>query len=296
MKRLSAPLRRLLGVLALIGGIGAAGDAGAACFSVSVPSGSVNIDYSPLDNTDAVQTFQIEVLNISCGTSAPLIGVANTPIDPSGAAAGGRTVLNFDAQAFKGGATVVFSGSGDQLSTVSEASIDDGQTRSATWTLQIPAHSIVPYAQRDFTIYVAGAIGGVYAYAAVPVHVNVATVTQLSFAGAATTLTMDFHELTSSDSQNIAVLAQATVPFDITWSSANNGVLKNLGDSSWTIPYTALLGGVTINNATPYADLTNGGTQGAISTLPLIVTIGDATNKRAGTYQDIVTIKIQPHP
>lgn len=288
-------MKRLAGALIVAAALVWAGGADAACFGVDVPSGSIDVSYSPLDNADVVQTFQIEVHNISCGASPPLIGAANTPVDPSGAAAGVRTVLGYDADVSKGGASVVLSGGSDQLSTVSETSIDDGETRSATWTLRIPAHSIVPYAQRDFTIYAVGSIGGVYAYAAVAVHVNVATVTQLSFAGAATTLTMDFHELASNDSQNVNVLAQATVPFDITWSSANNGVLKNLGDSNWTIPYTALLGGVTIDNATPYADLTNGGTQGAISALPLIVTIGDATNKRAGTYQDIVTIRIQPH-
>jgi len=283
------------GALIVAAGLFWAGAADAACFSVDVPSGSVTVNYSPLDNSDSVQTFQIEVHNISCGASSPLIGVANTPVDPSGVASGTRTVLGYGAQIENGGSTVELSGNSDQLVTVSEASIDDGETRSATWSIRIPAHSIVPYAQRDFTIYAVGSIGGVFVYATVPVHLDVATVTQLSFAGAATTLTMDFGELTSNDSQNVNVLAQATVPFDVTWQSANDGVLKNTGASSWTIAYTALLNGVTINNATPYADLTNGGTQGAISALPLIVTIGDATNKRAGTYQDIVTIKIQPH-
>jgi hypothetical protein len=291
-------LRRLSGLAAVLTALVAATSAEAACFSVQSPGGAVTINYSPLTVGDTTKTFQIEVTNINCGTAAvPQIGVSNVDRNFAGAANGSRTVLSYDADVKNGSSGITLSSDTDQLALVTGTAIDNGQTASQTWTLRIPEHSVVPYAQRVFTIYTVGSIGGSYSAATLQVHVNVATVTQLSFAGAGTELTVDFGELSTGETEpnSIAINAQATVPFDITWTSDNNGVLKNLSDESWTIPYTAVLNGTTVSNSTHYTDTTPGGTQGAESSLSLHLTVGDVTGKRAGTYRDIVTIKIQPH-
>jgi len=271
------------------------GGANAACFTVSVVSGPVIVAYNPLDNSDTRQTFQIELHNDSCGTGAGEIGVSNTPVDSAGAAIGSPVQTGYDVQAANGSATVNFDQSVATLAQVSAGTVAEGQSADLTWTIDIAAHSIIDYDKRNFTIYVVGAMGGAYEYIPVNLQVDITAITQLSFAGAATTLTMDFGELSSNASQNIGVFAQATVPFDIVWTSENNGVLKNLGDANWQIPYTATLNGTVMGNSTVYTDTTGGGTQGASVSLPLTVTIGDASDKKAGTYRDIVTIKIQPH-
>lgn len=268
----------------------------AACFTVQAVPSSVSITYSPLDSGDATQTFQIQVTN-SCGASGTLqIGVSNTDLNASGAPTGARTSLSYNADIEQGGSNIDLSSNTDQLATVAGGTIADGATIGQTWTVRIPAHSVIPYAQRSFTIYAVGAIDGSYFAVPTTVTVDVAQVTQLSFAGGATSLTVDFGELSTGAFQDLNVNAQATVPFDISWSSANNGVLKNLSDASWTIPYTAVLNGTTVDNSTGYTDTTLGGTQGAVTSLPLHVAVGDISNKRAGTYQDIVTISIAAHP
>ena len=272
--------------------------ASAACFTVAVVSGPITVSYNPLDSTDATATVTLELRNVSCGNGASgLIGVSNVPVTSTGSLVGSPSQLSYTAKLSYDSSHVVafnISNAKDRFDP-STITLNNGSSFDSTWTVDIAANSVIPYGQRTFTAYIAGAINNSYTYIPVTVTVSVAQVTQLSFAGAATTLTMDFGELSSNASQNINVMAQATVPFDITWTSQNNGVLKNLGDSTWSVPYTATLNGTTVNNSTIYTDLTNGGTQGASVSLPVVVTVGNATNKKAGTYQDIVTIKIAPH-
>jgi hypothetical protein len=288
--------RRFFTVILVAAAISAASPAiAAACFSVGVAGGNaVTVNYSPLSNADTVQDFQIQLQNISCGSVAPLVGVSNGPTDDSGVETGPRTVLSFNAQIDSGGTPVVLSVDSNQLETANAGIVANGSAIGTTWHLRIPAHSVVPYAQRDFTIYAIGAVGGSYVSTAATVHLEVAPIAQVFFAGSAPTLTVDFGELTTGEQQALAVHAQATVPFDIHWSSENAGALK-LGTTSWTVPYTATFDGANVDNdTTVYSDTSSGGTDGADVALPLVVTVGDAANKRAGTYRDVVTITIVP--
>ena len=272
--------------------------ASAACFTVAVVSGPITVSFNPLDSTDATATVTLELRNVSCGSGASgMIGVSNVPVANNGNPIGSPSQLSYGAKiSYDSNHVIAFNitNAKDRFDP-STITLNNGASFDSAWTVTVTANSVIPFGQRTFTAYIVGAINNSYTYIPVTVTVSVAQVTQLSFAGAATTLTMDFGELSSNASQNINVMAQATVPFDITWTSQNNGVLKNLGDSTWSVPYAATLNGTTVNNSTVYTDLTTGGTQGASVSLPVVVTVGNTTNKKAGTYQDIVTIKIAPH-
>ncbi|MBV9044023.1 MAG: hypothetical protein JO167_07225 [Alphaproteobacteria bacterium] len=289
-----ATLARL--ILGLVLTTGTTSVAKAACFSLSVPSGPVTVNYNPLNASDTTQSFTIQITNNTCGSAtAQKLNISNVPLADDNSPIGTPVNNGYKSRAIRGAQVVQFDRDTPDSSSESFGTLANGQSATAQWDLLIGHNAVIPYAKRDFTMYVVGRMQSHTIYIAVPVHINVATVTQLSFAGAATTLTMDFGALASNATQTINVSAQATVPFDISWSSENNGVMKNVGSTGWSVPYTATLNGTGVSNSTPYSDTTLGGTQGAITSLPLVVTVGDASSKRAGTYRDVVTITISPH-
>lgn len=129
----------------------------------------------------------------------------------------------------------------------------------------------------------------------IPINVNVAETMSVNIAGGATTRTFDFGPLSSGGKQNVNIQARSSAPFKISFISDMDGVLKLGGNaaSSLEIPYTATLDGNLIDAGTPYENADPNGTNGLDVNLPFEVTIGDTSNKRAGTYSDIITLRIE---
>lgn len=83
----------------------------------------------------------------------------------------------------------------------------------------------------------------------------------------------------------------STGEYDVSVTSANSGRLR-LGASEWFVPYTVALGGKSLN-------LTGAGTASGPpssglrrDSLPIQFVIGDVSDRRAGTYSDIVSISV----
>ncbi len=83
----------------------------------------------------------------------------------------------------------------------------------------------------------------------------------------------------------------STGRYDLTVSSANSGRLR-LGSSDWTVPYSVSIGGNTVN-------LVGAGTVSGQSdkgltrdSLPIHFVIGDVSDRRAGTYSDVISISV----
>lgn len=127
------------------------------------------------------------------------------------------------------------------------------------------------------------------------VNITVPDTMSLNIAGAGVSKTLDFGVLHSGDTKNVNIQARATSAFKIGFTSDMGGSLKLNGDdsSSWSIPYVATLDGSPITDASPYINNAAVGTNGLDLSLPFIVTIGDMTDKRAGTYSDIITLKVE---
>ena len=83
---------------------------------------------------------------------------------------------------------------------------------------------------------------------------------------------------------------QSTRAFELSVESQNNGKLR-LAGTEWSVPYQLLIDGRIAPNSThAYASDSRPGRRSA--TLPIGFLIGDAGQKRAGTYSDVVAISI----
>lgn len=73
--------------------------------------------------------------------------------------------------------------------------------------------------------------------------------------------------------------------------SLNGGVLR-LAGTQWAVPYRVVIDGkvATIGSESAYVSSNRAGLR--TDTLPLAFSIGDAANRRAGTYSDVLTVSI----
>lgn len=83
----------------------------------------------------------------------------------------------------------------------------------------------------------------------------------------------------------------STGSYDLQVVSANSGKLR-LGSTEWTIPYTVSIGGDAVNLS---GTSTLSGPTGAgyrREALPIQFVIGDVSDRRAGTYSDVISISV----
>lgn len=83
----------------------------------------------------------------------------------------------------------------------------------------------------------------------------------------------------------------STGSYDISVTSANSGRLR-LGSSDWTVPYSIALGGNTVNLIGTQSVSGPAATGYRRDALPIQFIVGDVSNKRAGSYTDIVSISV----
>jgi hypothetical protein len=83
----------------------------------------------------------------------------------------------------------------------------------------------------------------------------------------------------------------STGEYAISVSSANSGKLR-LGASEWSIPYSVAIGGnsINLNGASTLAG--PGGSGLKRDSLPIQFLIGDVSDKRSGTYSDVISISV----
>ncbi|RYY22443.1 MAG: hypothetical protein EOP62_23170 [Sphingomonadales bacterium] len=83
----------------------------------------------------------------------------------------------------------------------------------------------------------------------------------------------------------------STGSYDLNVTSANSGRLR-LGSSDWYVPYSVAIGGNSVNLAG--ARTISGTAEGGLrrEALPIQFLIGDTSDRRAGTYSDVISISI----
>ncbi len=83
----------------------------------------------------------------------------------------------------------------------------------------------------------------------------------------------------------------STGRYDLQVSSANSGKLR-LGSSDWTVPYTLVVGGTSVN-LTGVSTVAGPSDMGyRRDSLPIHFVIGDISDRRAGKYSDVVSISV----
>lgn len=126
---------------------------------------------------------------------------------------------------------------------------------------------------------------------------TVPTSISVNIAGGGTTTTLDYGALTAGAVRSVNIEARSNVNYQLSTTALNLGNLTLAPPySSWTIPYTATLGGssLTLTGTTVLGPF--GQTPYAGTTRTLAATIGTIGNKRAGIYSDEITITIQVAP
>lgn len=83
----------------------------------------------------------------------------------------------------------------------------------------------------------------------------------------------------------------STGEYDVSVSSANSGKLR-MGASDWYVPYTVAIGGNAINLSGARTISGANGTGFRRDSLPIQFVIGDVSDKRAGTYSDVISISV----
>ncbi|SEH13562.1 hypothetical protein SAMN05428974_0826 [Sphingopyxis sp. YR583] len=83
----------------------------------------------------------------------------------------------------------------------------------------------------------------------------------------------------------------STGQYDLQVTSANSGKLR-LGASDWTVPYSVAVGGTSVNlsGAGRVSGPTGSGYRR--DSLPIQFVIGDTSDRRAGTYSDVISISV----
>jgi hypothetical protein len=91
----------------------------------------------------------------------------------------------------------------------------------------------------------------------------------------------------------LSLYVQSTRPYTISFDSTNSGQLR-LAGSDWAIPYQLMVADRTLalDGLAEYAP--GMGTALERQSIPLNFAIGDASDKRAGKYSDVITVSIAP--
>lgn len=118
-------------------------------------------------------------------------------------------------------------------------------------------------------------------------------------AGGGSATTVDFGELVAGAARSVNIEARSNVNYQLRATSLNLGVMQLPPPyDTWSVGYAATLDGssVALSAATGTTIGPSTPTPSAGRTHPLAVTIGSVAGKRAGTYSDEITIRIEVAP
>lgn len=116
-----------------------------------------------------------------------------------------------------------------------------------------------------------------------------------SFNSSAPQLTLDFGALQAGQAKSCDVLIKQNNNCTVNYSSANNGVLKQIPTPTTDqIPYAFSASGMNLDLTQPGSILLPSGVspQPNGNRYPILITIGALDNPAAGTYQDQITISV----
>jgi hypothetical protein len=138
--------------------------------------------------------------------------------------------------------------------------------------------------------------GAVLQSAPVAVTYTVERVLSVNIKGGNSATTLDFGALAKGNQRTIAVQARSNQSYQLDVSSDNRGVLAltpAVPGQIWGIPYVASLDGQTLDLSHSVSLQTQPATRPeADASHTLVLTIGEVGQKRAGRYEDVVTISI----
>ena len=123
-------------------------------------------------------------------------------------------------------------------------------------------------------------------------------VLSVNLKGGETATTLAFGTLTTGEQRTVAIEARSNEAYQLHVSSDNRGALMltpKVQGQTWSVPYTVSLAGqrMDLTNAAALRNLP-ATRPGSDAGFPLTVTIGEVGKKRAGRYEDVITVEILP--
>ena len=181
------------------------------------------------------------------------------------------------------------------------------ETTTASYSIFVPADQFLPLGEyRDtltFTLYT-GTPSNYNPSTAVSLSVPVVLATERylalrlaaaggTFASGTQAYTLNFGNLWEGQTKELDMIVSSTIYFDVAFSSANRGKLKQDGGSDLA-PYQFRLDDDTVDLSSGWKlDLQNEGpTIGGERAYRIQVEIGDVTGLDAGTYRDSITVSV----
>lgn len=130
--------------------------------------------------------------------------------------------------------------------------------------------------------------------------VNPTMSVNISGDAASTSTNMELGTLSSGLQGRVRIEARSYADYKFVVTSENHGVLgltPAVPGQTWSVPYTATLSGAALNLSGATTSLRQPATiPGSDASHELVVTVGETAGKRAGRYEDTITIDIQLSP
>ncbi len=141
-------------------------------------------------------------------------------------------------------------------------------------------------------------VGGPLETTMLAISYTVPRVLSVNLKGGETATTLAFGTLTTGEQRSVAIEARSNETYQLHVSSDNHAALAltpKVPGQNWSVPYTVSLAGqrMDLTNATALRNLPATRPERDASFL-LTVTIGDVGRKRAGRYEDVITVEILP--
>lgn len=269
-------------------------------------SAAPSITYDPFDGTPGDTTLNVEIVNASDEPCTVALAV--------GQVSGGAERL-FTNVAAKLRYLVKQQGAelANDLSSPSGLAVVDGgvgKRQTLSFSIEVPAGQIAPAGTYTDVVQLrafdltGGRRSQLGPDRAIQATVVVQPRAQVNIAGASGAFAgrfgvgrIDFGQMEDGAERNAFVQVRATSPVTITLSSQNRGRLlqKVLRDQVLGVPYTLRLDGTPIDLVSGSSSLTRTppiALEGA--SYPLSIRLGDVTGRRAGEFQDLITIDVTP--
>ena len=301
-------MRRALTALALLLAIlGFATSAAAQCFSGRINGSNfvASGTYNTFDASDSYIAYTLTVRNTWIGTCNYGL-VFNNAVSP-GLLGTSPNQITFTISATAGGSNIITTTPSNVAASawLPVLNVPQNGNVTVTYYVNITRGQVVPPGTYSdllgVWLYPLNSSGGIVAFR---LHADNLTVTRtvptsisVNIAGGGTTTTLDYGTLTNGEVRTVNIEARSNVNYQLSTTALNLGNLRlPTPYSAWSIPYTATLGGSSLNLASTTVLGPFGLTPYAGTTRALAATIGTIGNKRAGIYSDEITVSIQVAP
>jgi hypothetical protein len=259
--------------------------------------------YDPFSATDVFDAFTIQIRNNSGATCSYGLVFHRTSLP---ATMGGAVIY---AVTNAGGTSVMSTTAANVNAPVwlPLLNVPAGATVTATYYVSIARGQVVGPATRsdpiEVWLYGLNSGGSIVQPRLhrdnLTVRYTTPTSISTNVAGGGSTTTVDFGELVAGASRSVNIEARSNVNYQLRATSLNLGVMRLPAPyNAWSVGYAATLGGAALGLGTVTGTVLGPSTPtpAAGRSHPLAVTVGTVADKRAGTYTDEVTIRIEVAP